>query len=219
VSVGILGVLALGGLSFGGLLGATPGVANFDSTQPGTVPANWSVGSGTQGSHPWVVRSDATAPSRGNVLESSPQAEDSPVAVFDPVTCRDGELSVKFRIDPKAPGGVAGIVWRYVDDKNYYLLAFDATKKVISLFRVTDGVQRPVPDRTGRPKSVVQDIRAGEWHVAKVSFRGTGIRVYFGNRRLFDANDAALPRAGKTGVVTGGATTAAFDDFRIDKKS
>jgi len=82
--------------------------------------------------------------------------EDSPVAVFDSVICKDGELSVKFRIDPKAPGGVAGIVWRYQDEKNYYLLDFDSTRKMISLFRVKDGVRRPIPDRTGRPKAVRQ---------------------------------------------------------------
>jgi len=145
--------------------------------------------------------------------------EDSPLAVFDSVICKDGELSVKFRIDPKAPGGVAGIVWRYQDEKNYYLLDFDSTRKLISLFRVKDGVRRPIPDRTGRPKAVGHDVRAGEWHVVKVSFRGGGIKVYFGNRRLLEANDGAPPSAGKTGVVTMGATVAAFDDFRIEKKS
>jgi len=214
VATGLIGILALAGL-----LDAGPGIVNFDSAPPGLAPPNWSVGSGSAGYRPWLVRSDSSAPSRGHVLESSARGEDSPVAVFDSVICRDGELSVKFRIDPKAVGGSAGIVWRYRDDKNYYLLDFDATHKTIGLFRVLDGVRRPVPDRTGKPKIVKHEIRAGEWHLAKVTFRGTGIKVYFGNRRLFEANDEALRGSGKTGVVTGGATIAAFDDFRIEKRS
>ena len=62
-------------------------------------------------------------------------------------------------------------------------------------------------------------MKTGQWHVARVSFRGNGIKVYFGNRRLFDAEDSGLPGAGKTGVLTSGTTVASFDDFRIEKKS
>jgi plasmid rolling circle replication initiator protein Rep len=55
--------------------------------------------------------------------------------------------------------------------------------------------------------------------VAKVIFRGPHLRILFGNRKLFEVQDAKLLNAGKTGVWTSGQTQASFDDFRIDRKS
>ena len=200
-----------------GLLAASPGSVNFDGLKLGTAPLNWTVVPG------WRVLFDPTAPSRGNVLgqTAATAGEQEAVAVFDPVVCRDGDLSVKFRIDPKGTGRTAGIVWRYQDSKNYYLLDFSASQKRVELYRVQNGVRLPLRVRGSRPGvfAISHEVKTGQWHVARVSFRGNGIKVYFGNRRLFDAEDSGLPGAGKTGVLTSGTTVASFDDFRIEKKS
>lgn len=207
----------LGIITLAGLLSGASGEVNFDSLPSGSAPPNWTVGVGADS---WLVRADSSAPSRKNVLESPTGNEDAPVAVFNSVVCRDGELSVKFRIDPKASTGAAGIVWRYRDARNYHVLDFNPTRQTISLFRVVDGVRTAIPENpTSAPAKIHRDIRAGEWHVAKVSFRGNYIRVFFGNRRLFEATDRGVSQTGKVGVVTSGSTVAAFDDFRIDKKS
>jgi hypothetical protein len=205
-------------------LGLGTGSVNFDSVQPGVVPPDWTFTS-THGGTPgrWEVRFDRSAPSRGNVLEQVAGTSgeyDFPVGVFDKVTCRDGDLSVKFRIDGGRMDRTVGLVWRYQDPNNYYLLHFSADEKNIVLFRVRGGRVEPVPVIGGRRGAlgVAHDIRVGQWYVAKVEFRGTRIRVLFGNRRLFDADDSALAAPGKTGVWTRGRTTASFDDFRIDKK-
>ncbi|HXJ41933.1 MAG TPA: hypothetical protein VNH18_21835 [Bryobacteraceae bacterium] len=216
--------LGYGALVLAGFLAVPPGSVNFDAVQRGTAPPNWTVTPGRSARQPrWSVRFDPTAPSRGNVLEqtgNSASDESSPLALFDPVICRDGDLSVKFRIDPRGTGHTAGVVWRYQDDKNYYLLDFSATQKKISLYRVQNGVRQPVRIRGARPGvfHLEHDVKTGQWHLARVNFRGDGIKVYLGNRRLFEAEDSGLRGAGKTGVLTGGATVAAFDDFRIDKK-
>lgn len=207
-----------------GLLAINPGIVNFDAFQPGAAPRGWTVSpSGTSGHSWWRVRSDPTAPSRGNVLEQTaagPAGHADPVAVFDTVVCRDGDLSVKFRIEPSGTGGTAGIVWRYQDAGNYYLLDFSSGQKKIALYRVENGVRHALRIRGARSEgfAMPHDVKAGQWHVARVSFRGDAIKVYFGNRRLFEAQDAGLQGAGKTGVLTSGATAAAFDDFRIEKK-
>jgi hypothetical protein len=173
----------------------------------------------------WEIRLDSTAPSRPNVFAQLPtrgsEAEAS-LAVFDKVVCRDGELSVKFKIARSGPSaGVAGIVLRYQDPRDYYVLRFSAEDKNISLIRVLGGVARPVPVTGEKPgaTSVPHDIRAGQWYAAKVIYQGTHFRVLFGNRRLFDAEDDGIPVAGKTGLRTRTGTAVQFDDFRIARKS
>ena len=199
---------------------------NFDNVKPGTFPPFWtSTANRPAGTAKWVVLRDATAPSGFNVLvKPATQATDSefPMAVFDKDICRDGDLSVKFKIQATTRRiKTAGLIWRYQDPQNYYLLHFSVEEKNIVLFRVQDGQVRPIPVTGSKPGAfgVPHELKPGQWYVAKVIFRGNNIRVLFGNRQLFEAMDDTLPNAGKTGVWTRGATEAAFDDFRIDKKS
>jgi hypothetical protein len=190
---------------------------NFDGLKPGALPPYWSATETHPGEPPhWVILNDRTAPSHGNVfaqVSSAPGEYAFPLAVFDKVICRDGDLSVKFKIDAGGPGKMrtAGIVWRYQDPNDYYLLHFSVDDKNIALFHMENGKAHAI-QMTGH------DIRPGQWYIAKVAFRGRNIRVEFGNRLLFDAVDDSIPNPGKTGLWTKAGTIAYFDDFRIDKK-
>jgi hypothetical protein len=206
-----------------GLGGAS---VNFDNLKPTTFPPFWTATeTGPAEPSRWEVRRDSTAPSRPNVFDQVSGVAGNgefPLAVFDKVICRDGDLSVKFKIADNARRvKAAGIVWRYQDPRNYYLLQFSVDERNIALIRVQNGQFHPVPVLKGRPGDigVSHDLRTGEWYVAKVIFRGNSFRVLFGNRELFDATDDSLPTPGKTGLWTRGGTIASFDDFHIDRKS
>lgn len=209
----ITAIAALLSFSIFGLGGDT---VNFDRLKPGSFPPFWtSTANRPTGEAKWAVLLDANAPSRPNVFArtTGPTSDsDFPMAVFDRVMCRDGDLSVKFKI-ATGPNRTktAGIVWRYQDPRNYYLLHFSVDEKNIVLFRMQDGQAR-------RIFSTPHDLRAGQWYIAKVSFRDNSIKVLFDNRQLFDAKDDSLTAPGKTGLWTRGGTEAAFDDFRIDRK-
>jgi hypothetical protein len=203
---GMLGLFGVGGNSN----------VNFDGLKPGALPPYWSAAETHPGEPPrWVVKDDRTAPSHHNVfaqISSAPGENAFPLAVFDRVICRDGDLSVKFKIDPRpARFQTAGIMWRYQDPNDYYLLHFSVTDKNISLVHMQNGVAHHI-------LTSGHDIRAGQWYIAKVIYRGSRIQVEFGNRRLFDAVDDSISAAGKTGLWTRAGTVAYFDDFRIDRK-
>jgi hypothetical protein len=197
---------------------------NFDKLKPETFPPFWTATAtgSTQVSH-WDVRRDTTAPSRPNVLAEEPGGGNSgfSLAVFDKVVCRDGDLSVKFKIAANLrTAKTAGIVWRFQDPRNYYLLTFSVDERNIALFHVQNGQLHPIPILHGRrgDTGVSHDLRTSQWYEAKVIFRGNNFHVLFGNRQLFDAWDDSLPAAGKTGLWTREGTAASFDDFRIDRK-
>lgn len=206
------------------LFGAGGGV-NFDNLKPGTFPPFWTATStGLPERARWEIRQDATAPSRTNVFQQVSGVasnEEFPLAIFDKVICRDGDLSVKFKIaaNPRRMKA-AGIVWRFQDPQNYYLLEFNVDERSVTPFRVQNGQLHPLPVLRGRrgDTGVSHDLRAGQWYAAKVIFRGNTIRVLFGNRQIFDAMDDSLSAPGKTGLWTRGGTVASFDDFRIDRK-
>ncbi len=190
---------------------------NFDNQRPGRPPAGWTLTATRATQIPrWEVRQEANAPSRLNVLQQLSTAfteSEFALAIFDKTICRDGDLSVKFKIAPSQRRiESAGMVWRYQDPRNYYLLRFSIEESNIELFRVQDGQMRAIPG------AVRHDLRVGQWYVAKVSFRGSRFHVFFGNRQLFDAMDDSLTAPGKTGLWTRAGTVASFDDFRIENK-
>lgn len=181
------------------------------------MPPNWTATATRAARTPdWEIKSDKTAPSRPNVFEqrsTAPEDSEFPLAIFDKVICRDGDLSVKFKVDAEPRRIKAtGIVFRYQDQRNYYLLRFSVDQRNIALFRVQDGQMHPIPG------AVSHDLRTGQWYVAKVIYRGSHFRVLFGNRQLFEATDDSLSTPGKTGLWTRAGTVASFDDFRLDKK-
>ena len=201
---------------------------DFDNVKLEMMPPYWTSTATHAGPAPrWEVESDKTAPSHQKVFAQISKAGapfEIPLAIFDKVICRDGDLSVKFKIDAAQGGkqsGSAGMVWRYQDPGNYYLLRFSADEKNIALFRMQNGQSHAIPVLGGRPgeSTVYHDIRAEQWYVAKVSYRGSHFRVLFGNRILFEGVDDSIRNQGKTGLCTKAGTVAEFDDFRIDKKS
>jgi hypothetical protein len=199
------------------LLGIGVESVNFDSQKPGSMPASWTPTATRPARTPdWEIRPDKSAPSRPNVLQqlsTAPEDSEFPLAIFDKVQCRDGDLSVKFKIaaEPRRIKAT-GIVWRYQDQRNYYLLRFSVDEHNIEMFRVQDGQMRAISS------AVPHELKTGEWYVAKVMYRGNRFRVLFGNRQLFEATDDSLATPGKTGLWTRAGTVASFDDFRLDKK-
>jgi hypothetical protein len=213
---------ALLALSFFGLGADT---INFDDVVPPSMPPGWTATATRDQRAPhWQVIREMSAPSRPNVFaqtSTDPGPNEFPLAVFDRIICRDADLGVKFRISSRGRNHTAGIVWRYQDEKNYYLLHFSVDQKNIVLFHMENGQLHPIPiipAAKNGPLGVPHDVHADQWYVVKLIVRGPRIRVLFGNRLLFEVMDDSLPTPGKTGLWTRGGTIAWFDDFRVDKK-
>src|SRR5215831_9552111 len=147
-------------ISFGLL--ASPGrIINFDTYPLGKMPPGWTFSSARHGGPArWEVLKDQTAPTQPYVLaqtSSEPVRDRFPLAIFDGVTLRDGDVSV--RIKPvsghEEQGG--GLVWRYRDENNYYLVRANAVNKSVAVFKVQDGRRSVL--RTG----LRHDIPVNAW--------------------------------------------------------
>lgn len=195
-----------------GLLGAPGKVINFDSGQLGRAPAGWSVVLANPGSAPrWEIRKDRTAPTQPYVLaqlSNDPAANRAPLAILDNFNLRDGDVSV--RIKPVAgrqdPGG--GLVWRYRDENNYYLVRTNVVQNTVAVDKVENG--RRIPLVPG----VKHDIPFNAWSILKVSARGHHFQIYVDHRRILEGEDNTFS-AGKVGLCTMADSVTYFDDFRV----
>jgi hypothetical protein len=193
----------------------------FDSAPTGSLPANWTVAMTHTGEAPkWEVRHDANAPSKPNVLaQLSADRTDArfPMAILNTINCRDGEVSVKFKTMAGKTDQVAGLVWRYRDPNNYYLVRANALENNIVLYRVEGGNRVSIAPK-GKPPAtygVRHRIPPRTWNVLKISFKKSRFEVYFDHRKVFVSEDYTFTLPGKVGLWTKADSVTYFDDFQV----
>lgn len=171
----------------------------------------------------WEVRSDATAPSRPNVL-AQVSADGSggrfPLAILKRVDYRDGEVSVKFKTVAGKTDQAAGLVWRYRDPNNYYLVRANALENNIVMYKVENGNRISLDPKGKPPKTygVRHRIPSRTWNILKVSFKKSRFEVYYDHRKVFEVEDSTFTQPGKLGLWTKADSVTYFDDFQFSGK-
>jgi Domain of Unknown Function (DUF1080) len=217
------GVLLFVAVSFGVFTRGVESV-DFDKLAPGSAPSDWSYATTHRGQPGrWVIHNDVGAPSPPNVFAQL-SADRVPfryaLALYDKGYCKNGDLSAEMKIISGKSTQTGGLVWRYQDPDNYYLLTVSADEDTIAAVKVHDGRPTPIA-KLGpglRAFQVSHKIEPQEWNVLRVTFQSTHMTVYFDHRKVMDAEDATIEKPGKTGLWTRGDTIAYFDNFRIEKR-
>jgi len=146
-------------LSFA-LWGTVTQTVNFDSAKPGSVPPGWTVTPHAGKAPQWEIRTDPSAPSPPYVFAeiSRHAAADAagdpcPLAILNKTTVKDGDLSVKVKPVAGKEDRAGGLVFRYRDPDNYYLVRANALENSILLYKVEDGKRIPLASRGAPPNS------------------------------------------------------------------
>lgn len=202
----------LGFIAATSLIAATSTIVTFDAASLGKVPPGWSVKMTNHGGAPrWEVLKDQSAPTHPYVfaqVSNDPTGNRSPLAIFDTTMLRDGDLSVRM----KPVGGhelQGGLVWRYRDENNYYLVRANAIDKTVSVYKVEKG------QRTLLMPGAKRDIPSNGWSILKVSARGNRFQIFVDHRRVLQGWDGTFAHSGKVGLWTGADAVTYFNDFRV----
>jgi hypothetical protein len=213
---------ALGWLFSFGLL--TSGyIVNFDNAPLGKTPPGWTV-SAANGSVPrWEVRRDPSAPTQPYVfaqVASDPKEEGFSLAILNAMSLRDADVSVRFKPVSGREDQGGGLVFRYQNEKNYYVVRADAHDEQVRVYRVENGRATPLQVRAAAASTfgVKHDIQSNVWSILKVSVRGSRFQVYVNHRRILQGDDSGLTGTGKVGLATVADSVVYFDDFRVYAK-
>jgi len=198
---------------------STSRVIDFDHEPVGSLPSEWEPALTKSGAAPrWAILRDETAPSKPNVfaqLSTDRTAGRFPMAIMRDVTIRDGEVSVRFKPVAGEVDQAAGLVWRYTDHNNYYIVRANALENNVVLYKVENGERtslapRGLPSRSYGVKHMVPRM---VWSELKVSFVDTLATVSFNNERLFDVTDGTFRNPGRIGLWTKADSVTWFDNF------
>jgi hypothetical protein len=105
---------------------------------------------------------------------------------------------------------VGGLVWRYQDAENFYLVALDLRVQELALYRVVRG------NRVRLEEEDDLELDPAAWHTVRVVHDDNNIRVSLGGIGVMRARDRTFASGGRAGVWSGGGATASFDDLRVE---
>lgn len=195
-------------------------VINFDKGEAEKAPKGFIFGLTGKGKPGiWVVRENPAAPSAPNVLaqtDADPVSYRFPLCVYEGFSGRDVDVSVKYKPVSGKEDQAAGIVWRYQDQNNYYIVRANANENNVVLYKVENGIRTDLPlVGKGRTYGMKIKIPSGEWGTLRIVAMDNKFEVYSNGAKLYEVEDATFPMAGKVGLWTKADSVTLFDDFTI----
>jgi hypothetical protein len=179
----------------------------------GDLPKDWKSGITGKGAAKWEVVKDASAPSAPNVLKQSGEATFC-WAVKGGVKIKDGSVAVSSKPVSGKEDQAAGLVWRFQDGNNYYVVRSNALEGNVVLYKTVNGKRSSLQVK-GRTFGYGVDAKVppSDWSKLRVDFNGNLFTVSFNGKKLFDVEDDSILGPGAVGVWTKADSVTLFDDF------
>jgi hypothetical protein len=166
----------------------------------------------------WIVEAEGADKFLAQVDTDDTRAR-FPVAVVSDISAADIDLSVRFRPISGRVDQAAGLVWRYRDQDNYYIVRANALEDNVVLYKVENGKRSDLPVKgEGRTYGKKTEVPARQWSTLRVVANGRLFEVYFNGTKLYDVEDATFTHPGKVGVWTKADSVTQFDDLTIVTK-
>src|SRR3546814_10692079 len=149
---------------------------DFEAEAAGAVPSGFpaAVNKGRPGS--WRVERVVGAPSGANAMVQTDADRTNsrfPVLIYDDLQATDVNLSVRFQPVSGRVDQAAGLVWRYRDPNNYYVVRANALEDNVVLYKMENGKRSDLPVRgTGSGYGVDADVPDQGWGELRVTARG-----------------------------------------------
>lgn len=181
----------------------------FDDDKDGDFPRgflSFFTGKGEQGR--WMVKKIENAPSADNVVVQT-KLDDTdyrfPLLIIDGVSYKDLMVFVRFRAEGGKVDQAGGLVFRYKDNGNYYVLRANALENNVRLYKVVNGNRTQIASKNTK-------VTSNEWHLLKVVAKSDKIQCFFENMKVFEVSDDTFD-SGSVGMWTKSDSYTLFDDL------
>ena len=211
----ILGLLVLLGT-------ATPAVSmdikiqewKFDKDAPGSIPVGFVPGKLNSEAGHWQVANDPKAPSAPKVLvwQGTDQTAKDQIIFIDGLEAGSLDLTLRIKSATASEGQGAGVVFRAIDERNYYLIWLSPQEKLLRLDKVVNGAVTHLQDLT------LDSVEPGKWHTLRILIHGPLMEAIFNNRQFMSGREEAWAfgtyKKGKIGLLAKGDGPMYFDTVR-----
>ena len=122
----------------------------------------------------------------------------------------DFKLTIRIKTVAGEEDQGGGLVWRYIDNNNYYIARCNPLENNFRFYRVVDGNREQL-------KSVDCSIKKGEWFTMSIEMTGNMISCSLNSIKMIETTDDAFISPGNIGLWTKADGISYFDDFEVIK--
>lgn len=198
---------------------------DFSDFATGSTPTNFTAalsGSGQPGS--WKVVMDEVPPllapltdrapsvtRRAVLAQTSQDATDEhfPLFVYDGETFKNFKFTTRFKIVSGTAEQMAGLVFRYQNPTNFYVVRASALGRNVRFYKMVDGVRSD-------PIGPQLEISTNTWHTLAVQCHGNEITCWFDDQLVMPPLQDNTFTAGKVGFWTKSDAVSYFGDPVIE---
>lgn len=141
-------------------------------------------------------------------LSRDPTDEHYPILVYTNETFGDFTFTTRLKCVAGAVEQMAGVVFRYQDERNYYYIRASAKGSTFRFFKMVNGERSP-------PIGPEIQIPAGVWHELTIECKGNKIRTLFNGKSIIPELTDNSFAAGRIGFWTKSDSVSHFADARI----
>lgn len=195
-------------------------VYTFDDAEAGKPPPGFTTGlTGGGGAVRWEIQEADDARSGGKVLAQLSDDRTNaryPHIVRGDFTAADVDLSVKFKTLSGEVDASGGLVFRYLDDGNYYVVRANSLEGNVVAYKTENGRRSSIGVRgKGDAYGVTVDVPHRKWNTLRVIARGSVFEVFLNGRKIFEVENDTFTNAGKVGLWTKADAVTQFDDLTV----
>jgi hypothetical protein len=197
---------------------------DFSSLKPGPPPPEFRISlTGTGPLPDWRVLQVAAAPALPALIPSSPTPtsetvlaqvseditdERFPLLIYDKESFSDFTATLRFRTVAGRSERMAGLAFRFVDERNYYVVRASSLGNNLRFYKFVDGIRSD-------PIGPAIRLPSGEWNTLEISCRGNEIRCRLNDRDAIPPlNDTSFTQ-GKLALWTKSDSVSHFGSLRV----
>jgi hypothetical protein len=142
-------------------------------------------------------------------LSQDPTDEHFPMLIYDGQTFKNFKLAMPFKIVGGAAEQMAGVVFRFQNASNFYVLRASTLGRNVRFYKVVDGIRSDLIGPT-------LDIATNTWHTLAVQCLGDQITCWLDDKPVMPTLNDSSFSAGKIGFWTKSDAVSYFGDTTID---
>jgi hypothetical protein len=158
----------------------------------------------------WRVVADPSAAGGKAIAQTSSDRTDYrfPLAIYEPISARDVEVTLRFKPVAGTVDQAGGIAARLQTPDDYYVVRANALEDNVRFYRVVRG-------RREQLDGADLKVASGQWHTLGLQTKGNRFTVSFDGKTLFAAEDNTFAGPGKVGLWTKADSVTHFDTISI----
>lgn len=184
---------------------------SFDDLPTGRAPAGFSfarTGGGAMGRWEIIAPGDSGGGKVLAQLDPDPTSSRFPLAIVDAPTAKDVKVSIRCRPMSGQVDQACGLVARYRDADDYYLVRANALEQNVRLYVVEAGRRRQLATWDGA-------VAGNAWTALALDVLGDRLVAWWGSDRILEARDTTFDGPGRVGLWTKADSVTWFDDLVV----